>query len=119
LLDFPLEAAKGVLQRFALLKLYFSQIELHLPTRPEFPCVDRSFQRPCQFRRQTGATPKNPARHTEGTDIIGGCQIKSSPIFRRIPAPLPRTTSIPFLFRNLAKWKMYLRSCWRGARENV
>jgi hypothetical protein len=48
LLDLSLEAAKGVLQRFALLKLYFSQ------TKYTSQLVQNS-----HARRAVGADPKN------------------------------------------------------------
>jgi hypothetical protein len=71
LLDFSFEAAKGVFQRFALLKLYFSQTnytsrldQISVRLAGEF------MDRPMKILKPV--TLKNPALHTEGTDIIGG-----------------------------------------------
>jgi hypothetical protein len=36
LLDLSLEAPESVFERFAILQLYFSQLKMHLPTRPRF-----------------------------------------------------------------------------------
>jgi hypothetical protein len=41
LLDLSLEAPKSVFERFTILQLYFSQIKLHLPTRPRFSALRR------------------------------------------------------------------------------
>jgi hypothetical protein len=70
LLDLSLEAAKGVFQRLALLKLYFSQTKYTSQLDLEFPCVALDLRD--RTSELHGATPKFPALHTEGTDIIGG-----------------------------------------------
>jgi hypothetical protein len=73
LLDFALEAAQRVFQRFALLQLYFSQIEKHLPTTSDSSAgAEISGGEIHPFT--VGRTPpgKFPSPSTEGTDIIGG-----------------------------------------------
>jgi hypothetical protein len=63
LLDLPLEAAKGVLQCFALLKLYFSQTKYTSQLDLKFPCVALDLRDPTV--KNCMARPQNFLRFTQ------------------------------------------------------
>jgi hypothetical protein len=76
LLDLSLEAPKSVFERFTILQLYFSQIKLHLPTRPKFSA----------FRR-------------EGIDIIKWLADKVKPKLARTVSPSGQSGAQPSFFQ--------------------
>jgi hypothetical protein len=68
LLDFALEATKGVFQGFALLQLYFSQTRY--TSRPDLDFPARRKPRGVKRHRSMAHPGKFPAKRIEGTDII-------------------------------------------------
>jgi hypothetical protein len=73
LLHLALETAQRILQRFAVLQLYFSQSKNTSQLHPKIPMLEREF--PTQNPpTRTGWTRlrRNHSLYIEGTDIIGG-----------------------------------------------